>query len=239
MEGVGKDSVALKGEKDDEGEQESDCGKGAEFSDKMVIVILDSTAFYDDNSGDDCGKEGYDDEEDYGQDECGPGDCDATYAKQESDNGDECHEDDEVVDGNLNKCVGGIASREIAPYEHHCGAGCSAEEYGSGKILVGKCMRNEMFEYDKEEQPCYAEHGKGLNEPICDACYEDAFGSFADVHNAFEVDFEHHWVNHEPNQYGYGYRHIGVFPFSECCGYSGDEIANGDAGNDAKSNPNA
>jgi hypothetical protein len=64
----------------------------------------------------------------------------------------------------------------MAPDEDHRGTGGGPQQNCAGEIIAGELLGNERAEDNKEKQPRYAEHGKGLNEPVGHPCDKQALG---------------------------------------------------------------
>lgn len=123
------------------------------------------------------------------------------------------HKDNEVVGSHLHYRVGGVALCQTAPHEHHCCAGCRAQQYRTGEIFRGEVGRDKRFEHREEEQAGDAVHGKRLHDP----CDEQSLGVSAHIFNAAEIHLHHHGIDHHPDEDCHGNGHSCVLkPIQEC-----------------------
>src|SRR5450759_212716 len=147
--------------------------------------------------------QGNDDEQADGQKQCRVRDLDVADAEQQGHDGDEQDQDDQVVDGNLDKRVCGVAAGEVAPYEDHGGARRCAQEHGSCDVLLDLVGREDVAIGSLEEPDGQQEHRERLDGPIDDKCDQESLGVLADAHDAAEVDLQHHGIDHEPDEDGH------------------------------------
>ena len=237
VQGIGKDDAGLGAEDNDQGEEKS-CGGGVvEFMDENVVQIGLAPTPEDGVSGEDAAGQGDDHEEEdaYKEDVIGHGNF--RNAEKKFHDGHKGDEDDQVVGGHLHHGVGRISPGEGAPYEDHGGAGGGAQKDGACQVLLGQGMGDKAGEEVEKEEGCYAVHGEGLDEPVRHPGDQQAPAVLSGLSDASEVHFNHHGVNHHPDEDGNGKGYAVDFQTAQKTGKGGKEMAQGHAQRHAEQYP--
>ena len=236
-ERVGEDHPALEAEEDDEGEEKPCLGYAVELLEEDALEPFLAPTLDEPKAGDRPEPEGNDDEEDDGEEQGIPGHVHIADAEQEGDDGREGEEDDQVVDRHLDHRITRVAVGQVGPDKDHRGAGSGSEEDSSGEVFGGKLAGDQGLKDHFQEEGGNEVHGEGLDEPIHHQSDDEALGLLARILDAGEVDLEHHGIDHEPDEQGYGDRNLGVFELTEERGHAGQEVAYGHAEGDAQGDP--
>ena len=237
MQGIGKDHVRLGAEDDDQGKKKACRGYMVEFVDENLIQIPFAAVLHHQAAGqyaagqrDDYKKEDADKENVVGNGNLG-------NAQKEFHNRHEGHQDDQVVGGHLDHCVCRISVGESAPHEYHGRAGCGAQKDGTGQVLSGQLRIHEGAKQVEEEKGGNAVHGEGLNEPVRYPGHQKAFPISSSLFDTLEIDFNHHGVNHNPDEHCHGKRNAIYLQAPQKAGQGGKEMAQGHAQCHAQQHP--
>ena len=162
-----------------------------------------------------------DDKENHREKERHPRDGDAADAQQQTDDGNEGCQDDQVVGSDLHKGVGGIPFGKVTPYEYHRRTGGRSKQYGPCKVLSCCLLRQNGFvQHEKEEQGDEI-HRERLDEPVGHPGDNEALGVLSNLLDTVKVNLEHHRVDHEPDENGYRDGDIGIFKLCQEVGNLG------------------
>src|SRR5664280_2866662 len=234
---VGSDGLSLEGENDEQCRHQSDDGDRVPLRKEHGVVPHLAVAPDEQASCQGSTDERNDDKQPDGQEQCRVRDLDIANAKQQSNDGDEQNEDDQVVDGDLNQRVSGVSASEVAPYEDHSGAGCCSQQHGACDVLLDLVGGEDVAIGSLEEPDGQQEHRERLDGPVDDQRDQQTFGVLADAQDAAEVDLQHHGINHEPDEDGYWQRDAVDSQFVESVYHSRQETAKDDAGDHASRYP--
>ena len=122
---------------------------------------------------------------------------------------------------------------ESAPHKDHGRAGGGAQKDGAGQVLSGQLRIHEGAKQVEEEKGGNAVHGEGLNEPG----HQKAFPISSSLFDTLEIDFNHHGVNHNPDEHCHGKRNAIYLQLSQKTGQGGKEMAQGHAQRHAQQHP--
>ncbi len=124
-------------------------------------------------------------------------------AQQEAGDGREGEHHDQVVHRDLDQRVVGVAAGQVAPHEHHRGAGRHAQQDHARDVLLRVLHGHQVREHVLEEQHAERGHGERLDEPVDDEGERQARGAPAHVAQAARVHLQHHRVDHQPDEHGH------------------------------------
>src|SRR5664280_108273 len=234
---ISGDGLSLEGENDEQCRHQGDDGDRVPLRKEHGVVPHLAATPDEQASCQGSTDEWNDDEQADGQEQCGVGDLDIADAKQQRDDRNEQDQDDQVVDGNLDKCVRGVATGEIAPHEDHGGARRCAQQHGACYVLLDLVGRKDVAIGSLEKPDGQQEHRERLDGPVDDQRDQQTLGALADAHNAAEVDLQHHGINHEPDEDGYRQRDAVDSHFVENAYHSWQETTQNDAGDHGHHHP--
>ncbi len=105
----------------------------------------------------------------------------------------------------MNHRIARISVGEITPDEYHGGTGRRTQQYRPGDVFGGQVLGNEGLEDHFQKKPGDQEHGEGFHQPVDYQGNHETFGFLAGVDDAFKVHFQHHGINHQPDENRYRY----------------------------------
>ena len=185
----------------------------------------------------DAGSEGDHDKDQNGSKQCFPRNDEVRDTKQKASDGGEGKDHDQVVDGDLDEGVVGIALGEMAPNEDHRGTGSDAEQDHPCDDLGGFFGGDKADKKGFEEDDTEGSHCEGFDQPIDNEGEDQPFGFAPDIFDAGEIDFEHHGIDHQPDQRSNEKIDAGNLPHRNALECLRREKSKPYADSDGKSNP--
>ena len=166
-----------------------------------------------------------------------PGHDDVGNAEQQRRDRREGEHHDDVVDGDLNQRIVGVAAHQLTPHEHHRCTRRHPEQDHAGDVLARALRIDQAGEQVFEEEHAERRHGKRFDQPVDHQGDAQPLGLPADVLERGEVDVDHHRVNHDPDEHRDNEVDVGVFKIRDPLETGGNPRAEADPGDDAQRYP--
>ena len=173
----------------------------------------------------------------HGQQQGLPRHFDVRNTQQKGHDGREGEHHDDVVQGDLDQCVVGIAFGKVRPYENHGRAGRRAQQNQPRNVLVSIGRVDQIDEQPLEEQHTKCGHGERLDQPVDHNGDDQALGPSVDAPQAGEIDRHHHGIDHGPDQDRDGQIDRGIFPGGDRLEQARRQVTQKNARDNAESNP--
>jgi hypothetical protein len=154
-----------------------------------------------------------------------------------ADDGSKGEDHDDVIERHLRQGEMRLAIRQVAPHEHHGGAGGGGKDNEPGDVTVDLFRGQPATKQPTDEQPAKQRHGKRFHRPVDEQRYAHTAPVCPHPFKRAQVDLEQHGNDHQPDQDRHrqiDLRHLQLADGLEC---AVEEVAQGDAGHDAQGNP--
>ena len=79
------------------------------------------------------------------------------------------------------------------------------------------------LKHDLQEEPCDEVHRERFDQPVYDECDDETLGPLPCIHDALEINLQHHGKDHQPDENCYRNRYVGILQGAEKLWYSGKQ----------------